>query len=126
MTRAAFFAAISVTTIAACATLRPAKPSDNDLRFSNGVKALNTGDFATAESNLNAIVQSGTIEVLNQRALLVLAAAQMDPRNPNRKTESGAELAARFLRLPERDAWVDPVAQTLYLLGLELGQVEER
>lgn len=126
MTRAALFAAVGLTTIAACATLRPAKPSDNDLRFTNGVKALNTGDFATAESNLNAVVQAGTIDAINQRALLVLAAAQMDPRNPNRKTESGAQLAARFLRLPERDEWVDPIAQTLYLLGLELGQAEDR
>lgn len=126
MTRAALFAAVGLTTIAACATLRPAKPSDNDLRFTNGVKALNAGDFATAESSLNAVVQAGTAEAVNQRALLVLAAAQMDPRNPNRKTESGAQLAARFLRLPERDDWVDPIAQTLYLLGLELGQAEDR
>jgi outer membrane protein assembly factor BamD (BamD/ComL family) len=126
MTRAAIFAAVGVTTITACATLRPSKPSDNDLRFNNGVKALNSGDFATAESTLNTIVQAGTTEQLNQRALLVLAAAQMDPRNPNRKIESGAQLAARFLLLPERDLWVDPIAQTLYLLGLELSQAEQR
>ena len=118
--------AVGFLLVAGCASLRPSHASENDVRFANGVKALNAADYPTAERELGWVAEHASDQAVGQRALLILAATQMDPRNPNRKTESGSQLAGRFLRLPERDAWVDPVAQTLYLLGLELGEAEDR
>lgn len=126
MTRAVLMTALGVALVAGCATLKPSHRSEYDVRFDSGVKALSAGDFATAERELAWVSEHAAAEPVGQRALLIYAAAQMDPRNPNRKTEAGSQLAGRFLRLPERDAWVDPVAQTLYLMGLELSEAEDR
>lgn len=125
MRRAAILAALVVATLGGCATFS-ARRDGNNARFDAGIKALQNGDYSTAEKNLSIVAEQAPDKEIGQRALLTLAALHMDPRNGARKPELGAELAARFLRLPERDDWVDPVAQTLYLLGLELGEAEQR
>jgi hypothetical protein len=58
---------------------------------------------------------------MGQQALLVLAAAELDPRNPERQIELAAEFAAHFLGLPNRAAWAQPLAESLYLLSMEIG-----
>jgi hypothetical protein len=100
--------------------------SDEEERFEAGMRALGNGDYVAAHRELSWVAEHSAHKSEGQRALLVLASMEMDPRNPSRRTDVGADLAATFLRLPERDAWVDPVAQTMYLLGLELGAAEER
>jgi outer membrane protein assembly factor BamD (BamD/ComL family) len=112
--------------LAGCATVSSLTTSNEEKRFDAGMRALANGDYATAHKELAWVAERHANKSEGQRALLILAAMEMDPRNPARRTDVGADLAATFLRLPERDGWVDPVAQTMYLLGLELGAAEER
>jgi hypothetical protein len=126
MKRAAFVVAMLAGWLAGCATLSSVTTSSAEKRFDSGVRALASGDYATAHKDLAWVAEHYPDKDEGQRALLILAALEMDPRNPARRAEVGADLAATFLRLPERDSWVDPVAQTMYLLGLELGAAEER
>ena len=112
--------------LAGCATLSSVTSSSAEKRFDAGMRALANGDYTVAHQELSWVAERYANKEEGQRALLILASMEMDPRNPSRRTDVGADLAATFLRLPERDAWVDPVAQTMYLLGLELGAAEER
>ena len=61
---------------------------------------------------------------MGQRAVLALAAASLDPRNPNRRIDMGATYAARYLNDNTKAAWTEPVGETLYLMALELGATE--
>jgi hypothetical protein len=90
------------------------------------VRALNDRNYEKAHADLAWVAQHYGHEKEGQRALVVLAALEMDPRNPGRRNEVGADVAASYLRLENRDGWLDPIAQTLYLLGLEMGNAEER
>lgn len=109
-----------------CATLSSPWRSPEEDRFEAGVRALTDRNYEKAHSDLSWVAQHYGHEKAGQRALIVLAALEMDPRNPGRRNEVGADVAASYLRLPDRDAWLDPVAQTLYLMGLEMGNAEER
>ncbi len=126
MRRATLLVAVSALVLVGCATFSSAFRSRGDERFKTGIQALSNGDYNTARTDLTWVAQHYASDDEGQRALLILAALEMDPRNPTRRTDVGADLAASFLRLPERDTWVDPVAQTLYLLDLELGAAEQR
>lgn len=126
MMRATLLVATVAVVAVGCATLRSAvRPGEND-RFDAGMRALANGDYATAQTELQWVAQHYSDKDEGQRALLILAAVQMDPRNPTQNTDAGADNVASFLRLPERDTWVDPVAQTLYLQAIELGTAEDR
>ena len=109
-----------------CATLKAPLETRGEKRFEDGLAALGRGDYRVAHENLAWVAQHYGREAYGQQALLTLAAMEMDPRNPARRINVGTDVAAGYLRLPEKALWTQPVAQTLYLLGLELGAAEER
>jgi hypothetical protein len=110
--------ACMVTSCATAASIWSSKSAD---RFEAGVRALKAGNYNAAHTDLGWVAQNFQHEQEGQRALLLLAGLELDPRNPNRRPEVGADLAAGFLRLPDREQWADPLATTLYLIGNELG-----
>ena len=126
MKRAALLISVATGLLMGCATLTSPLRSKQEDRFKAGMQALSHGDYVAARSELAWVAEHYANGTLGQRALLILAAIEMDPRNPLRRSDVGADLVGSFLRLPERDSWVDPVAQTLYLQGLEMGAAEER
>jgi hypothetical protein len=126
MRRAIVLVAAVTAALIGCATFGSVVRSDADKRFDAGVRALENGDYATARTHLAWVAEHFNDKTVGQRALLIMAALEMDPRNPTRRTDVGSDMAASFLRLPERDTWVDPIAQTLYLQSIELGAAEER
>ena len=126
MRRASFLVVAWTLVMVGCATVSSVWRADEEQRFAAGMRALANADYAVAHRELAWVAEHFAHKSVGQRALLVLASMEMDPRNPSRRTDVGADLAATFLRLPDRDDWVDPVAQTMYLLGLELGAAEER
>ena len=65
-------------------------------------------------------------EPVGQRATLALIAAELDARNPQRRLWAGADLASRLLTMPDVQPWIVPIAETYYLLALEMGAQEER
>lgn len=126
MRRAMVLVAAAAYMTVGCATVRSVWQTPDEDRFEAGVRALAAGDYAKAHTELRWVAQHHANEDPGQRAVLILAAVELDPRNPARRPEVGADLAAAYLRLPDRDDWLDGIAQSLYLVGLELSGVEER
>ncbi len=110
----------------ACATVNSYFDSRADERFAVGLSALQRGDYVAANQELGWVVERYGEDDVGQRALLAVAAMEMDPRNPQRRLALGADLAGTYLRLDGQPEWVVPVAQTLYLLSMEMGAAEER
>ena len=82
-----------VAAVAGCATLRG--PNNAQLRFDEGVDALARGDFVAASVPLEFASHSDDLD-LARRALLLLAAAELDPANRGRSLESAGDIAARL------------------------------
>jgi tetratricopeptide (TPR) repeat protein len=112
--------------LVSCATLKAPFESSAEERFNQGLEALARGEYPVAYGHLSWVAEHHSHEKYGQQALLALAAMELDPRNQSRRIEVGADMAANYLRLPEKPLWTQPVAQTLYLLSLELGAAEER
>ena len=126
MKRATLLVAAIACFSVSCGTFSSVWSSKAEDRFTAGVRALARGDFAAARTDLTWVAQHHGHQKEGQRALIVLAALEADPRNPTRRIDASAQLTGSYLRLPERDEWLEPVAQTLYLLGLELGVAEQK
>jgi len=89
--------------------------------LTTGLVALEEADYNIAYDNLIEVRSVCGDSPLGQQALLVLAAAELDPRNPERQIELAAEFSAHYLGLPNRAAWAQPLAESLYLLSMEIG-----
>ena len=126
MKRASIWALAVAGLLTGCATLKASLESRGEERFEQSLAALARGDYRAAHEGLSWVARNDPDEKHGRRALLVLAALELDPRNPARRIAVGADVAASYLELSERAPWTDPLAQTLYLLGLELGAAEER
>ncbi|MGH7459808.1 MAG: hypothetical protein ACREMA_02115 [Longimicrobiales bacterium] len=111
--------------LAACASVTTYFDSRKEERFAAGLAALHRGDYVTANEEMGWVVEHYGSEDVGRQALLAVAAIEMDPRNPQRRLTLGSELAGAYLRQPQAE-WLQPVAQTLYLLSIEMGAAEER
>jgi hypothetical protein len=125
MTRSALLAAF-LGIVAGCSLISVGGTPDPEVRLDSGLAALARHDWAAAYENLRWVYENHGAQPVGQHALLALTAAELDPRNPDRRLWASAEMAAHFLALREVPAWQHPVAETMYLLSLELGANEER
>jgi hypothetical protein len=87
----------------------------------DGIQALETGEYQEATGRLGWLASRCESGVLGRRALLLLATAALDPRNPDASPDRGAWLAAHVLGLPGAEPEDRLVAEALYLLSVELG-----
>lgn len=126
MRRGSIWALALAGLLTGCATLKGSLESRGEQRFEESLAALARGDYRTAQEGLAWVAQNDADEDHGRAALLALAALELDPRNPARRIAVGADVAASYLALEDKEAWTNPVAQTMYLLGLELGAAEER
>lgn len=96
-------------------------PSAEALRFSGATSALKAGRFQEGYWELQSLAgQCGSGE-WGRRAVLLLAAHLLDPRNPARSPEAAARLAARSLQVPTLSVSAEALARSLYVHALELG-----
>ena len=112
--------------LSACGTINSMLKSSADDRFNAGMVALRRGDFAQASTDLGWVAEHYPDKDVGRQALLVVAALEVDPRNPRRRLAMGADLAGSYLKLEDKERWTEPVAQSLFLLAEELGAAEER
>ncbi|HEX9106355.1 MAG TPA: hypothetical protein VF832_03995 [Longimicrobiales bacterium] len=112
----------------ACARSRPHPPAPltPEQRLARALAVLDSGQYAPATQELQALAQGYAGLPLGRQALLSAAAAELDPRNPDRQLDRGAALMSQYLESSAEGDWSHPVAQTLYLLSLELGATVER
>lgn len=121
--------ALLVSSATACASVRSylrAPSPEPETRYTSAVEALDGAHFRNARADLAWLVGRCEAGRWGRRALLLLAAADLDPRNPHRSPEEAARLAGLYLRLPwaERDA--APLANSLYVLALDLSPGRDR
>jgi len=120
--------ACCLVSVLGCARPRPhqAVPPTPEQRLVGALSVLDSGQYAPATQELQALAQTYPELPLGRQALLSAAAAELDPRNPDRQLDRGAALMTQYLESSPGDDWSHPVAQTLYLLSLELGATVER
>jgi hypothetical protein len=127
MRRAALLAALITTALAGCNTLMPRQQGTNpDEQLEQGIAALRTQRYPAARGYLEPLYLEHWTLPVGQRAMLALIAAELDGRNPERRLWAGADLASRLLNVPAVEPWIVPIAESYYLLAVELGAQEER
>lgn len=85
-------------------------------------RALERGHPGEAIAELLLVAGKCPVTAGERHALLTAAAIALDPSNDSRQLDLGASLAARYLAtVPTTDAAGRPLAQSLYLLAIELG-----
>lgn len=122
-------AAVAVATLlVACGPLRPGgdPPGVDADFFAEGVEALELGDFVGAEDRFRRLAARCEEGERGRRALALLAALELDPRNGGGTPQEAARLAATFLNLPGAPAEERAVARTLYLAALDRGALPVR
>lgn len=86
-----------------------------------GALALRQAEFEAARERLAAVRLVCGEARLGRQALLLLAALELDPRNPAADPDRAAAFAARYLARFETFPWTRPVAEQLYLQALRAG-----
>lgn len=124
----ALLLSLAVLTVASagCATLGGGGELEPEERFERALLALEAERYRAAFGDLVRLYTHYPGEEIGRRALRVLIASELDPRNPVRRLDEGARLAAGYLRMGRTPAWSEPIVETLYLLALELGAAPER
>lgn len=126
MRRAAMLVALATVTLSGCSMLAAAAGGGPEATLHDGVVAIELQDYARARVLLEPVYLQHWEQPVGRKAMLALTAAELDTRNPDRRLWAGADLAARLLNVPAIEPWMVPVAETYYLLALELGAQEER
>ena len=125
MMRAPLLLGLTVV-LTSCAALGGVGEPDAQTELDRGLTALRAREYDDARRILEPLYQSSWQQPAGQNALMALSAMELDPRNPDRRLWAGADMAGRLLSIPEAAPEHIPVAETLYLLAVELGAVEER
>lgn len=95
-------------------------PSAGDA-LADAIAAHERGDSRGAAARLERLGTGTAGAPIDRRALLTAAAIELDPRNPERRPQRAARYADAARLAPATDAWTESIAETLYLLALELG-----
>jgi hypothetical protein len=126
MRRAVLLLVLSALGIAGCAAVFSGDGPDPRVQLQEGVAAVEARQFLRARGLLEPLYYADPSGPVGQQALLVLIAAELDNRNADRRLWAAADMASRLLNMERVEAWMVPVAETYYLLALELGAAEQR
>lgn len=114
---AAALAPCVLVVLGACAHVQPTSPARPDpVRDSakRATSALIEEDFTTARRELIQLASRCESGDRGRRAILLLAAAELDPGNPDGSPERAARLAAGYLLLPGAEPEDMAIARSLY------------
>lgn len=96
--------------------------SARDRAFAEGLSALDRADFDLATHQLATVAAICPTDRPGRRAMLLLASAELDPRNPDRRPDVAADLAAFQIARPDREEpWTTPLAREIYTVALDYG-----
>jgi hypothetical protein len=124
--RRALLLMLSTAGLSGCAAIAAIRGGDNPReQLAAGAAAVEAQEYLRARGLLEPLVYRLPTHELGQTALLVLLAAELDNRNPDRRLWAAADMAGRLLA-SEPKPWMVPVAESYYLLAMELGAAEER
>jgi hypothetical protein len=129
MVRATWLLILGVVAASGCAAAHTAQERDAEdpaAQLNEGVAALTSQEFLRARGLLEPLMRERPGEVVGQQAWLALIAAELDARNEERRLWAAADLAGRLLSGAPAEPWITPLAESYYLLALELGAAEQR
>jgi hypothetical protein len=118
--------ALSAAGVTGCAAIAHSSNVDPRDQLAHAAAALEAQDYARARELLEPLYFQHWMEPVGQQAQLMLIAAELDGRNPNRRLWAAADMATRLLQIPSVEPWVVPLAESYYVLAVELGATEER
>lgn len=114
-------------TLAGCAWLSAGARDDGNAegpagsRFHAALAAAGRDDFPTARAGLGELAARCDAGPWGREALLALASVELSPRNPDGSADDAAALLARYLQIPTVPPRSVALAETLYLLAVDLG-----
>ncbi len=125
MMRMRWFRLVLVIGVTSCATLRPGE--DNPARsLQAGLRALETGDYASAVRHFDRAGLSPHRGDVGRRALLAGTLVRLDPRNPDRDFAGAADRAARLVNDPDAADWDTVAGGALAALAADLERTDAR
>ncbi len=104
---------------------QPSVPAPEE-RLQQALAVLDSADYAGATRQLLALSQTNPNTAVGRAALLSAAAAELDPRNPDRQLDQGATLLATYLQRSPPNDWTEHAVESFYLLAQEVGASSER
>jgi hypothetical protein len=113
----------AILPVLACATLGfgGGESAGTRERLARATVALDRADFGSATADLRWVAARCRSGKRARTALLLLAAAELDVRNPERSPDRARRYAEAYLSLPGIPEEELPVGRTLYLLAVDLG-----
>ncbi len=85
------------------------------------LEALGKSDYTAAYARLMEVVELCGSAPLGQQALLLIAATELDPRNPDPRRSLAAESTSLLLGKLDSMSWAGQFAESFYLIGRRLG-----
>lgn len=117
---------ILAASLGGCATLLPGSRESPERVADRALEALEHGDYAAAMADLTWVSTYHLERAAGRYSLLALAAAELDPANPERRPEVGRDLLTEYRVLTENPKWTVPVANAFHRLAFELEDTSER
>jgi hypothetical protein len=117
--------ALVAALLAGCASLLPGGATPDRIA-ERGLDALEREQYAAAIADLSWVATHYPDRPAGRYALLALAAAELDPANPERRPDAGAEHLASFRAMEGNPRWTMPVANALRGVLLELRDAEQK
>lgn len=108
-----------------CATGRTPGAWDPQIQARQAQTALAREDFEGAREGLVQLASQCRAGEYGRDAMLLWAAAELDPTNPSGSPRLGARLAGAYLQLPDAPEGGRVLARTLYRLAADLGGLTE-
>jgi hypothetical protein len=99
----------------------PGGENPSEARFHLAMSAVQRDDYGAATRELRELAGECESGAWGRNAVLALASLELSPRNPDGSPGAAARLAARYLQIRTAPAGSVAVAETLYLLALDLG-----
>lgn len=118
---------ILAAAVGGCATLFQGGGRESPERVAErGLEALERGDYEAGMADLRWVSTYHSDRGIARYTLLALAAAELDPANPDRQLEAGSERLSQLRALPDNPSWTVPVVRSLHRISLELQRERER
>jgi hypothetical protein len=117
---------LSTMGLSGCAAVGAIRGESPRAQLEAGAAAVEAQEYLRARGLLDPLYYGRPSDPVGQMALLVLIAAELDNRNPERRLWAAADMAGRMLANEATEPWMVPLAETYYLVAMELGAAEER
>lgn len=120
------FAILLVALLPSCMLAGPAEAPTGDAArertFRDGIRALEQAEFESASQRLATVAAICPVDGVGRRAMLLLAAAELDPRNGAGRVDVAAELTAFQLARPSTsEPWAASLAREIHVIALDYG-----